>query len=249
MVYSNNIINQKKGGEEVKIKVYTVKIRLYILKDIPLEDIFGAVTAFLDNGLTDSPHFAEFHNDNKYKNYCFDNPYPLEEDKIYKKGRIYTLSIRTLDAALAEYFSNYVVNTYTDKLKGLTSQVGILPSKLVDMLYTLTPAILKCKSSGYWRDEMSIEQYEERLKVNLIKKWNAFHGEKIDEDFELFTGVEFLNKCPIATKYKGIKLLGDKLRIRIADNEIAQGMAYMALGAGVLEMNSRGFGYVNYRWI
>lgn len=232
----------------MKIKVYTIKIKIYVLEDIPLEDISGTITAFLDSGLTDSPQFADFHKDNRFKYYSFDNFYPLENDKIYKKDKIYTLNIRTLDSSLAEYFSNHVVNTYTNKLKGLTSQLGMLPYKPVDVIYTLTPAILKC-DSGYWRDEMSIEQYEERLKVNLIKKWNFFHGEKIQENFDFFTGIEFLNKCPIASKYKGIKLLGDKLCIHVADNETAQNMAYLALGAGILEMNSRGYGYVNYRWL
>lgn len=232
----------------MRITVYIIKIKIYVMIDTPLEEIRGTVTAFLDNGLAGDYQFAQFHQDNRYKYYCYDSLYPIENDKIYKKDRIYTLTIRTLDASLAKYFSNYVVNTYTDKIKGLTAQVGILPKKHIDVMYTLTPAILKC-DSGYWKDEMTIEQYAERMKVNLIKKWNAFHGEKIQENFELFTGVEFLSKCPIASKYKGIKLLGDKIRMHIADNEMAQNLAYLALGTGVLEMNSRGFGFVNYRWL
>ena len=37
--------------------------------------------------------------------------------------------------------------------------------------------------------------------------------------------------------------------MHVADNEMAQKLAYLALGTGVLEMNSRGFGFVNYRWL
>lgn len=232
----------------METRVYVVRIKIYITKDIPVEEIRGEVSEFLDSGLVVNPQFAELHKENRYKYYSYDSLYPIEKDKVYKKERIYTLTIRTLDANLAKYFSEYVVNTYTDKLKGLTAQVRIIPKKHIDVMYTLTPAILKC-DSGYWKDEMTVEQYEERLKVNLIKKWNEFQGEKIQEDFELFTGVEFLSKCPVASKYKGIKLLGDKIRIHVADNEMAQKLAYMALGTGVLEMNSRGFGFVNYRWL
>ena len=228
--------------------IYTVRIKVYIIVDTPVEEIRGAVTEFLDSGLAVDPQFAELHKQNRYKYYCYDSLYPIEKDKVYKKDQIYTLTIRTLDANLAKYFSECVVNTYTDKLKGLTAQVRIIPKKHIDVMYTLTPAILKCES-GYWKDEMTVEQYEERLKVNLIKKWNELHREKIQEDFELFTGVEFLSKCPVASQYKGIKLLGDKIRIHVADNEMAQKLAYMALGSGVLEMNSRGFGFVNYRWL
>ena len=123
-----------------------------------------------------------------------------------------------------------------------------MPKKHIDVIYSLTPAILKC-DSGYWKDEMTVVQFEERMKGNLNKKWNEFCGEKLEEDFELFTGVEFLSKCPVASEYKGIKLLGDKVRMHISDNEMAQKLAYLALGTGVLEMNSRGFGFVNYRWL
>ena len=227
---------------------YSIRIRIFILKDIPIDEIQGEVTKYIDSGLGEMPQFAELHKVNKYKGYCYDNLYPLEKDKVYKKNQIYTLTIRTIDVKLAKYFSERVVNTYTDKLKGLTAQVRILPKKHIDVIYTLTPAILKC-ASGYWKDEMTVEQFEERMRVNLIKKWNEFHGEKINEDFELFTGVEFLSTSPIASPYKGIKLLGDKVRMHIADNEMAQKLAYMALGTGVLEMNSRGFGFVNYRWL
>ena len=232
----------------MEIRVYSARIRIYIIRDIPVEKIRGAVTEFLDSGLVVNPQLAALHSQNKYKYYVYDSLYPIEKDKIYKKDHIYTLTIRTLDTTLAKYFSEYVVNTYTDKIKGLTAQVRMIPKKHIDVLYTLTPAILKC-DSGYWKDEMTVEQYEERLKVNLIKKWNEFQGEKIEENFELFTGVEFLSKCPIASEYKGIKLLGDKIRIHVADNEKAQKLAYMALGTGVLEMNSRGYGFVNYRWL
>lgn len=229
-------------------KVYIIRIKMYVIKNIPVDEVREEVTLFLDKGLTATPQFEELHKKNKYKYYCYDSLYPTEKDKMYKKDQIYTLTIRTLNIKLAKYFSKHVVNTYTDKLKGLTAQVGILPRKHIDVMYTLTPAILKC-DSGYWKDEMTVEQYEERLKVNLIKKWNEFYGEKIQEDFELFSGIEFLSKCPVASKYKGIKLLGDKIRMHVADNEMAQKLAYMALGTGVLETNSRGFGFVNYRWL
>ena len=232
----------------MKINVYAIKIKVYVIEDIPLEEVQGTITAFLDNGLIGIPQFAQFHEINGYKYYCNDGLYPIENDKIYKKDHIYTVTVRTLDVNLAKHFSNYVINTYTDKLKGLTSQVKVITKKHIDILYTITPAILKC-SSGYWKDEMTIEQYEERLKINLIKKWNEYNGEKIQEDFELFSGIEFLNKCPVASKYKGIKLLGDKIRMHVADNEMAQNLAYMALGTGVLEMNARGFGFVNCRWL
>lgn len=54
---------------------------------------------------------------------------------------------------------------------------------------------------------------------------------------------------PVPAVYKNVKLLGDKIRLSVADNEAAQNLAYMSLGTGLGEMNSRGFGFINYRWL
>lgn len=232
----------------MEFQTYVIRMKIYLLTNIAAEDIRTEVTEFIDSGLMAKESLAKLHQQNQYKYYCFDAPYPLEKDKIYKKDQIYTLTIRTIDYHLANYFSKELPNTYTGKLKGLTAEARILPRKHIDVIYTLTPAILKCES-GYWKDEMNVEQYEERLRINLIKKWNAFHGEKLEEDFEFSKGIEFLNNSPIGCKYKGIKLLGDKIQLHIEDNRQAQELAYFALGTGVLEINARGFGYVNYRWL
>ncbi len=232
----------------MEVSVYETKIKIYVMADISANEIRRELTTYIDSGLAGTSQFAALHRENKYKFYCYDSLYPLEKDKVYKKDKIYTLTLRTLDVSLAKHFSEYVVHTHTRKLKGLTAQVRILPRKHIDVIYTLTPAILKC-DSGYWKDEMTVVQFEERMKGNLIKKWNEFCGEKLEEDFELFTGVEFLSKCPVASEYKGVRLLGDKVRMHVAENAMAQKLAYLALGTGVLEMNSRGFGFVNYRWL
>ena len=219
-----------------------------MLTDVALNRIQTNLTAFIDKGFLENEELLQMHEENKFKNYCYDLPYPIEKDKIYKKGKIYTVTIRTIDPRLAKYFQEVCVNSYTDEVKGLTSEIRIIPKKVIDSIYTLTPVILK-DDKGYWRKHMQLAEFENQLKVNLIKKWNAFTGEKLSEDFNLYTLLEFLNETPVPMEYKSIKLLGDKIRLQIADNETAQKLAYMALGTGLLNMNSRGAGYVNYRWL
>ena len=102
---------------------------------------------------------------------------------------------------------------------------------------------------GYWNGNISFDQYAERIKINLIKKYNHFTNEKVDESFPLFTDIEIKNKKPIAINYKGKRILGDKISLNIADDDLSQKIAYMALGTGVLELNARGAGYLNYRWL
>ena len=228
--------------------VYQIRMKLFLLEDIAVNRIQEKVTTFLDKGFGSNEKLITFHEENKYKNYCYDQLYPLEADKVYKKGKIYTLTIRTIDIELAKYFKNICVNNYTKEMKGLTADIRILPKKMLETVYALTPLVIKTHE-GYWRASMDLSKWEERVKVNLIKKWNRFNNEKIDENFDLYTSIEFKNKIPVSVTYKNIKLLGDKIQLTVADNEIAQNLMYMALGTGIGEMNSRGLGFLGYRWL
>lgn len=230
------------------MRVFQIRIKLYMLKDIKAEKIQTKVTAFMDKSFAENEELLRMHEKNTFKYYNMDLPYPLEQDKVYKKGKIYTVTVRTLDERLAKYFYEVCVNGFTEEIKGLTAEIRILPQKIIETLYTLTPVILK-DNDGYWRTHMAVKDFEERLKINLIKKWNTFTGEKLSEDFQFYTMLEFLNEAPIVMEYKNIKLLGDKIRLQIADNETAQKLAYLSLAAGIGEMNSRGAGFVNYRWV
>lgn len=156
--------------------------------------------------------------------------------------------MRTIVPELVKYFTDVCVHTETAFMKGLVADVKIIPKKHIESLHLLTPAVIK-DSRGYWRQYMSAEEYENRIKVNLLKQWNYFEGEKLDEDFNLFYMIEFYNKKPISVEYKNIKLLGDKFKIYISDDLRAQNLAYMVIGTGILENTSRGFGSANYRWL
>lgn len=231
------------------MQVYQIRIKLFMLKDIAVEQIQKKLTLFFDTGFAVSEELLQMHKENRFKYYCYDFPYKPEQDKIYRKGNIYTVTVRTIDPKLAEFFYQVCVHHYTEDFKALVAEIHILPQKRIACLYTLTPVILKDDQKGYWRSRMSLKDFEDRLKVNLIKKWKCFTGEAVDENFQLYTLLEFLNHKPIRVHYKGISLLGDKIRLEIADNEMAQNLSYMALGAGLLENNSRGSGFVNYRWL
>ena len=54
---------------------------------------------------------------------------------------------------------------------------------------------------------------------------------------------------PVKIPYKNIHLLGDKIDLEIANNEMAQKLAYFALGVGLGENNSRSCGFVNYKYL
>lgn len=231
----------------IKTNVFEIKIKLFLLKNVFLEEALREITYFIDSFLI-KENLTKFHEENKFKNYCFNGLYPIEKDKVYKEDNIYTLTIRTIDKNLAQLFNFELANHYTDKIKALKSDIRIIPKKHIQKIYSITPAVLK-NSNGYWKGNMSLSNFEKRVKENLIKKYNNIYEEKINEDFQLYTSIQFDNKVPIAVKYKNVSLLGDKITLEISDDSRAQTLAYLALGTGLLEMNARGLGYVNYKWI
>lgn len=228
--------------------VRELKVKVYLLKDIKLKDVNVNITRLIDKCLSRDKYYLEFHNKNNFKNYCFNLLYPLEKTKIYRAGNIYTFILRSVDEELADFISKNLTNEYTNEIKVLTINDSIIPKKIISDVYSITPVVIKL-DEGYWRNNISVEEFELRLKENIIKKYNDFYNTKIDEDFEIFNHIKFNNVKPIATDFKNVSILGDKLNIKIAENSMSQELTYFMLGAGIGEMNSRSFGFVNFKWL
>lgn len=229
------------------MEIYELKIRLYLLKDIKIEETQTYLAYYIDSVLVKDDNFLDIHETNQYKFYSFDGLFPLAQNGVYHRGDSHVFRIRTLDYKLAEYLYERLDKNRTKEFQGLTAKIKIIKPQLIKKLYTLTPVILKT-DHGYWKNSLKVEEFEERLKANLIKKYKDITGEVIDENFQLYHQINFKNKVPVARKYKDIKLLGDMIELEIAENENAQKLAFLAIGSGLLEMNARGFGFVNYTY-
>lgn len=230
------------------MKVYNLDIKVYLLNDIYLNKMQQSIASVIDLTLSQSQKYIDFHNSIGYKFYCFNGLYPMENNGVYKEDNIYTFQLRTIDKDLCEYLIRELRDIITNDIKVLKCDLKIIPKKHIEKIFSITPLIIK-DDKGYWREHMSLKEFEERIKINLIKKYNKFTGEKIDENFEFYTAIEFKNRKPISIDYKNIKLLGDKLQLTIADDKLSQKIAYMALGTGLGENNARGLGFVNFRWL
>lgn len=229
------------------MKVFELKLKLYLLEDIKQEKSLGCIAAFIDEVLARSEELLKLHQENCFKNYVFCSFYPVSKEGVYQKDNIYTVMIRTIDRKLADYFTDNLPHHSNRNMKGLKCEISIVPKRLIEKVYSLTPILLK-DSEGYWKKHMSQDDFDERLKVNLIKKYNSYTGDKLSENFRLYTTISFLNKMPIKVPYKGIHLLGDKIELLVSDDPQAQELIYMSLGTGVCENNSRGFGFMSYKW-
>lgn len=228
--------------------VFECKVKVKVKKEIPYEKVWEYLNYFLDSALAKNEELLQLHNKNEYKFYCFDLLYPCEKDMVYKVGKIYTFRIRTVKENLIEYFSKELMYHQSNELLGLHTELAIIPERLLEKVYTLTPVIIK-NEKGYWRNNLTLEEYEERLKVNLLKKYAMLTGEKLEEDFTLYKMIEFKNKKPVKIPYKKINLLGDKMTLFPSNDQRAMKLLYMALGTGLGENNSRGAGFLNYQYI
>lgn len=231
------------------LRVYEMEVKVFTLQNFGQEEASMIVAGFFDGCLSKNDEFLKFHKENCFKGYGFDLPYELEKDGIYKKEKVYTIHFRTVNKNLLNYLQQELQNTTSEYIKGLTTKVRVVPRKHITKIYSLTPVILKIQEGNYWKNQISFERYEELLITNLIKKYNYLMNTKIDENFQFYTNIRKINRLPIAVKYKNITLLGDKFDIEIAENETAQNLAYLSLAAGLGENNSRGAGYVNYKFL
>lgn len=230
------------------LNVYEIRLRIYVLQDIKLSEAQGSFAELIDKSFLEDITLKELHETNVFKNYCFDLPYPIEKDKIYHKGKIYTVRLRTVNSKLAIHFSNVLVNEYTKDIKALSTEVREIAKKPLEKIYSITPAIMK-SDDGYWKGNKTLDEFEKRLFNNLVKKYKYITGLDIDENFQLYKKIEFINQKPIAVKNKGITLLGDKVSLTLEDSKEAQELAWVAIGCGLLENNARGNGFMNFCYL
>jgi len=229
--------------------IQELSIKVYLLESISSSEMMGKIANLIDGTLVKCDEYRCFHQENKYKGYSFDGFFRVEQDGIYHQGNIYMFRIRTVDQTLAEYFEKNLFTAFTKEIKVLTVSKRNIVKKHIEKVFSITPIVIK-NDYGYWRSNMTIDDYERRIRENLIKNYNTFYGKKIDEDFELFTHMEFNNRKPIAVPFKNnISLLGDKITLHVSENEMAQSLAYFSLGVGVGELGSRGFGFSGYKYL
>lgn len=227
--------------------VYEIRLKVMLKKDLVYYEAGEIMGRLLNKVLCDEPEYLKLHEESRdYKFYVYDTFIPCEKDRIYKAGKVYRIRIRTVKENLAEFFFENLPEKETADIKCIRADIGVVPKKNLEKVYSLTPAVMKNYPEGYWRDIMSAAQFEKRLLDNLVKKYKYLTGEAIDENIMMYNGIRFMNSRPIKVSYKGITLLGDKIELTVAQNRTAQKLMYMALGAGILENNANGCGFVNF---
>lgn len=232
------------------MQVISIKVKLVLLKNLEQAKSMRVVTDLIDRVLCQGEKYQQMHYERAYKPYNFSGLAKVEADGVYKAEQIYSFTIRTIDFELAKYLSNNMKNAENEFAKCFAVENWIVPKKHIEKLYSITPFLLK-SDAGYMRDAEPVVVIENRLFLNLIKKYRFFSDEEVpNEDFVVWNEFRFLNQKPIRIPYKNdITLLGDKVELIIDSGSHAQNIAYMILGVGFGENCSRGCGYMNVRFV
>lgn len=245
---------------ENDMQVYEGTLKLYLLKDIFNENYQEKIGAVIDKCLLTTEEKKEFHEKRMLKGYVFNGFFDKNaksKDFKYPAGSVYSVRVRSLDKNLMEFFKMNLCNVRTVEMQALTFDYRTLPNTTVKTIYSVTPAVCKF-DDGYWKNSHTLDDVVERVEQNARKKL-ALLGEEVPEDVDFIINSKKLNNYPIVREFnrKGskegenrkIKLLCDKFEFEISPNESSQKLAKAVIGAGLLEMNARGFGYVNVKTV
>jgi len=223
--------------------------KAYLKRDIEFKSSFEVISKFISFVISNGD-FKDLHFGKGFKHYVFKSFYPLEKDKIYKKGETYEFTIRSLSEDLIDYLSNALrENINNPNFQVLTTTKRVVKQHFITELYTLSPTIVSISQGKFWTMEQSgdILLLQRLLHDNLEKKYNDFYKLKLNPMQNFIQLLEIKNRKPqnilISKNGKSIRFFGNKFRIIPHEDEVSQKLAFMALGAGLGEKNSFGGGF------
>jgi CRISPR-associated endoribonuclease Cas6 len=111
--------------------------------------------------------------------------------------------------------------------------------------YTITPE--RDYAYVYWRKEYTPTAFIKQLEDNLAKKYMEYSGMKV-ESFPLFERLRFRKQVavPLQMRSEETTVIGTLWDFHIqALNDLKRDILQFGLDAGLGEMNSLGFGFVN----
>ena len=130
----------------------------------------------------------------------------------------------------------------------------------ISELYSATPVIMSLKKEDisshqlFWTLDKSgdINELQNQLQDNLLKKYEEFFGEKLEVNQNFIQLLEVKNHKPQSIYFtttkneiqKKVRLLGNKFKIVPNEDENSQKLAFLTLGVGLGEKSSYGGGFM-----
>ncbi len=226
---------------------FELTLTAFLQVDLYFNEASEVIGQLINKSMLLDSELTEKHKKYGYKFYCFDSLYPLESDKTYKQGRAYVFRVRSMEKKFVEKLQKLIPKVDSEIFRILSIQKKKIVQKPIKEIFSITPVIVTVENNPWMlNDDLIILQ--SRLQANLEKKFKEFYNETIRPDQNFIEKIQILNKKPVALKYKGIELLGNKYKIWINDDNDSQRLAFVALGSGIGEKNSSlGAGFCGWR--
>ena len=231
------------------MKYFELVCTVFLKQDIEFKNSFEIISKYMSYTICSSP-LKDIHKSLDYKYYVFKSFYPIESDKVYKKGNIYEFTIRALNKEFVDMLSNSLrENINNPFFQVLNTTKKVINQFFITELYTVTPTIITTDNGLFWtmQKDGDILRLQKQLHDNLEKKYKAFYDEEIQAEQNFIQLLEVKNRVPqnieIKKDGKRVRFFGNKFKIVPHEDEVSQKLAFMALGAGLGEKNSFGGGF------
>lgn len=238
---------------------FELKCIAYLKKDIPYKSSYDVLSSYINFSFLKDEELKKLHEKKGLKNYCFGNFYPPQKDKIYKGGDTYTFSIRSLDESFINKLSTLLrQNIDNENFQVIEVKKKVINKFFINELITLTPTIVTVKKEDekydFWTTgkDGDILKLQKQLQDNLLKKYEEFYKQKLEPVQNFIQLMELKNKTPQSIYFTKIlkdkkqiqvRLLGNKFRLIVNEDEVSQKLAFVALACGLGEKQSYAGGF------
>ncbi len=186
--------------------------------------------AFIGRLIRKLSGIAVEHGSNRISNYCFNNFFPIEKDKVYKAGKLYIFRLRSPDLDWIKTIRENALHYKSSELRIENVNYKTVNQYHVTELVSVTPVVIvlnqtankeeglpKYLNARFAKNDevkdnlkaqkslLDLKTYELRLVSNLQKKYNASCKEapiSLGEDFSMLTAMEINNQKPVVIVYE-----------------------------------------------
>ena len=232
------------------MKYFELTCTAYLKKEIDFKESFEILSKYISFSMAQSQELEKLHKQKGYKYYSFGNFYPIEKEKIYKKGNTYQFKLRSPDASFIDKLSQTLrENINNPHFMVVEVSKRTIKQFFISELYSVTPVIITTENGMFWTMDKDgdIMKLHKQLHDNLEKKYVDFYGEKLQGEQNFIQLLEVKNRQPqniwLSKNGKSFRFFGNKFRIVPNEDDVSQKLAFLALSCGLGEKNSFGGGF------
>lgn len=231
------------------MKYFSLTVTVMVKRDVYFQNVQEEIGRYLNQSMLLNDTLKEMHGRKGFKAYVYSGLYPIEvKTKVYKAGSVYIFRIRSLKEEFLEALARCLRKQKSEQFQCIAVEKVTYRNKVVQELYSATPFILTVNGQPWLRENGDFDLLIKRIEDNADKKYQDVFKQKV-ENTHFIQRLELLNQKPIAVKYKGIRLLGNKLRMTVNGDEDSQKLACTVLGMGLAEKGAAlglGFCFANF---